>query len=275
MSYKTHRNTVTPLINASLLAAALVATTVTTGTAFAEDAASAPIALVNGESITAVDRDTQLQQFRARGQQASPDQALDELISLELMAQEAVKQGLDKSPTMDAEMKIMRARVLANTLLNEFTAKVDTSDEALQAEYQRQVSLSTLEEYNAAHILVEDEAKAIEVIAELDGGADFAESAKKYSTGPSGEKGGDLGWFDSAAMVPEFSTAAAGLEVGKYSAAPVKTEFGFHIIKLNEKRKKAPQPFDSVKAQVKEILVHTKVSEYIDGLHEAAEIERK
>jgi len=76
MSYKTHRNTVTPLINASLLAAALVATTVTTGTAFAEDAASAPIALVNGESITAVDRDTQLQQFRARGQQASPDQAL-------------------------------------------------------------------------------------------------------------------------------------------------------------------------------------------------------
>jgi len=238
------------------------------------DGHSATIATVNGQTITEIDRETQTEQFVARGQQANGEQVLDELISLELMAQEAVKQGLDKSPKMEAEMKIMRARVLANTLLNEFTASIDTSDEALRAEYDKQVAAAKVEEYNASHILLEDEAKAKEIITELDGGADFAEAAKKYSTGPSGESGGELGWFDRAAMVPEFSAAAATLEVGKYSAEPVKTEFGFHVIKLNDKRAKDPQPFESVKDQVRGIMMQTKVAEFVEGLRDSATIER-
>jgi len=172
-------------------------------------------------------------------------------------------------------MKIMEARVLANTLLNEYTATIDTSDEALLAEYEKQVSQSTVEEFNDSHILVEDDAKAIEIITELDGGADFGESAEKYSTGPSGANGGDLGWFDFPSMVPEFSAATAQLEIGKYSQAPVKTEFGYHVIKLNDKRKKDPQPFESVKEQVRGMVMQNKVAEYIDGLHAAAKIERK
>ena len=236
---------------------------------------SPTIATVNGEAITQIDLETQREQFVARGQQANDDQILEELISLELMRQEASKKGLENTQKMASEMKIMRARVLANTLLNEFTASVDTSDDALRAEYDKQVEMAKVEEFNASHILLEDEAKAKEIIAELDGGTDFADAAKKYSTGPSGKNGGELGWFDSAAMVPEFSAATATLEVGTYSAVPVQTEFGYHVIKLNDKRAKDPQPFDSVKDQVRGMLMQTKVAEYIEGLRESSTIEKK
>lgn len=236
---------------------------------------SPTIATVNGEAISEIQRETQSEQFSARGQEANDEQVLEELISLELMRQEAIKQGLDKSPKMAAEMKIMEGRVLANALLNEFTATIDTSDEVLQAEYDKQVAEANVEEFNASHILLEDEDKAKEVIDELDDGADFAKAAEKYSTGPSGPNGGDLGWFEFGTMVPEFSAAAAELEIGKYTAEPVKTEFGYHIIKLVDKRAVAPQPFESVKDQVRAILMRTKVAEFVDGLHDAAEIERK
>lgn len=239
------------------------------------DEESPTLATVNGSDITELDQQTQTQQFIARGQQATGEQVLDELISLEIMRQEAIKQGLDKTPEMAAEMKIMEARVLANSLLNKFTESIDTSDEALRAEYDKQVAMANVEEFNASHILLEDEARAKEIIAELDGGADFAETAKQHSTGPSGQNGGELGWFDTASMVPEFSAATARLEVGKYSAEPVQTEFGFHVIKLNDKRAKDPQPFASVKEQVRGMLLQTKVAEYVEGLRSAATIERK
>ena len=245
-----------------------------TGTALAADSDSPTIATVNGEIITELQRDTHAAQFAARGQQATDEVITDELISLELMRQEAIKQGLDKSPEMEAEMKIMRARVLANTLLNNFTESVDTSDETLQAEYDKQIADTEVSEYNASHILVEDEAKAKEIILELDDGADFAEAAKKYSTGPSGENGGDLGWFDQGAMVPEFSAAAAELEVGKYSAEPVKTQFGYHIIHLADKRAKEPQPFESIKDQIRGVVIRERIADFVDGLHSAATIEK-
>lgn len=257
------------------LTALCVSALLCTGSALADGTDSPAIATVNGETITELQRETHTAQFAARGQQASEDEVLDELISLELMRQEAIKQGLDKSPKMEAELKIMRARVLANTLLNDFTSKVDTSDAALQAEYEKQIAATTVHEYNASHILLEDEAKAMEIIAELDDGADFAEAAKKYSTGPSGESGGDLGWFDQGAMVPEFSAATAELEIGKYSTTPVKTQFGYHIIKLADKRAKEPQPFESVKDQLLNMVMRERIAEFVDGLHAAAKIEKK
>ncbi len=257
------------------LTALALSTLICTGTALADGTDSPAIATVNGEIITELQRDTHSAQFAARGQQASDEVVTDELISLELMRQEAIKQGLDKSPELEAEMKIMRARVLANALLTNFTESVDTSDEALQAEYNKQIAAAQASEYNASHILLEDEAKAKEIILELDGGADFAEAAKKYSTGPSGENGGELGWFDQGAMVPEFSAAAAELEVGKYSAVPVKTQFGYHIIKLADKRAKEPQPFESVKEQLRGAVMRDRIADFVDGLHSAATIEKK
>lgn len=240
----------------------------------ADEDKSPSVAIVNGEIITELERDTQAEQFKARGQNATNDQVVEELVSLELMRQEAIKLGLDKSPAMSAEMKIMQARVLANALLTDFTSKIDTSDDALRTEYEKQIALTDAKEFKASHILLEDEAKAKEIIAELDGGADFAEAAKKYSTGPSGPNGGDLGWFDSGTMVPEFSQAVAAMETGKYSASPVKTQFGYHIIKLQDQRSKAPQPFESVKEQIGNMIMRTAVEEYVTSLHDAAKIER-
>jgi peptidyl-prolyl cis-trans isomerase C len=240
----------------------------------ADDSAAPLAASVNGSPITVMERDVQAKQFQARGQNATEEQVVEELISLEVMRQEAIKRGLDTSPELAAEMKIMQSRVLANALLTDFTEGLDLSDAAMQAEYDKQVAMADAKEFKASHILVEDEAKAKEIITELDGGADFAESAKKYSTGPSGPNGGDLGWFDAGTMVPEFSAAVAGMESGSHSAAPVQTQFGFHIIKLEDTRSKEPQPFDEVKEQIRGMMMSNKVQEFVEGLRSSAEVER-
>lgn len=258
---------IAPLLTAACLCANPLAS-------HADGENSPVVATVNGEAITEIERTTQSEQFKARGQNATDDQVVDELVSLELMRQEAIKRGLDKTPTMAAEMKIMQARVLANALLTEFTSGIDMSDDALRAEYDKQIEMTDAKEFNASHILLDTEEKAIEVIAELDGGADFAEAAKKYSTGPSGPNGGSLGWFDAGTMVPEFSAAVATMEPGKHSAAPVQTQFGFHIIKLEDTRSKEPQPFESVKEQISQMMMRTQVEDFIKGLHESAEISR-
>jgi len=258
------------LLVSALTAAALAGNPATYSIADGEDT----IASVNGKVITTLERDTQSAQFKARGQNATDEQVVDELVSLSLMSQEAEKMGLDKTPEMAAEMKIMRARVLANALLTQFTEKLDLNDETLRAEYDKQIDTNETKEFKASHILLEDEGKAKEVIGELDDGADFAEAAKKYSTGPSGPNGGDLGWFDAGAMVPEFSQAVAKMEPGKHTAEPVKTDFGWHVIKLEDQRSKTPQPFETVKDQIRNMMLRDKVAEYIDGLHENATIER-
>jgi peptidyl-prolyl cis-trans isomerase C len=258
------------LLVSALTAAALSGTPY--GFAMAESGKT--VATVNGTAISTLERETQAAQFKARGQNATDEQVVDELVSLTLMSQEAEKMGLDKTPEMEAEMKIMRARVLANALLTQYTEKLDLSDDTLRAEYDKQVQTTAAKEYKASHILLEDEAKALEIIGELDDGADFAETAKKYSTGPSGPNGGDLGWFDAGAMVPEFSKAVAAMETGKYSATPVKTDFGWHVIKLDDERAKNPQPFESVRDQIRNMMLRNKVAEYIDGLHAAATVER-
>ena len=258
---------------ASLLTTAFLCATSATSV-HADGADSPTVATVNGEAITEIDRDTQSEQFKARGQNATDEQVIDELVSLELMRQEAIKRGLDSKPSMAAEMKIMQARVLANALLTEFTSEIDMSDEALRAEYDKQIKVADAKEFSASHILLDTEEKAAEVIAELDGGADFAEAAKKYSTGPSGPNGGSLGWFDAGTMVPEFSAAVATMEPGKHSAAPVKTQFGFHIIKLEDTRSKEPQPFESVKEQISNVMMRTQVEDFIKSLHDSAEIEK-
>lgn len=243
--------------------------------AYADDSDTPVAATVNGTPITVIERDVQSKQFQARGQSATDEQIIEELISLEVMRQEAVKRGLDAAPEIAAEMKIMESRVLANALLTEFTENLDLSDTVLKAEYEKQIAMADAKEFKASHILLEDEAKAREIIAELDAGADFAESAKKYSTGPSGPNGGDLGWFDAGTMVPEFSAAVTAMETGAHSNTPVQTQFGYHIIKLDDTRSKEPQPFDSVKDQIRGMMLNNRVQEFIEGLRSAALLERQ
>jgi peptidyl-prolyl cis-trans isomerase C len=148
------------------------------------------------------------------------------------------------------------------------------TDAMVQDAYKaHQAANPPAEEHRARHILLETEEAAREVIALLDGGADFAELAKERSTGPSGPKGGDLGYFTADQMVPEFSQAAAALEPGQHSAEPAKTQFGWHVIKLEDRRSSAPAPLEEVEPQLRQQLARDALETVLDGLRDGAEIE--
>ncbi len=150
----------------------------------------------------------------------------------------------------------------------------DVSDEELQAAYDAQYKDAEPEqEFNASHILVETKEEADAIKAELDGGADFAEVAKEKSTGPSGPGGGSLGWFGPGMMVPEFEEAVAGMEAGGVSE-PVETQFGWHVIKLNETRTGEAPVLEDVREELETQVRQTKVQEAIESLTEAAEVDR-
>ena len=150
----------------------------------------------------------------------------------------------------------------------------DVSDEELQAAYDAQYKDAEPEqEFNASHILVETKEEADAIKVELDGGADFAEVAKEKSTGPSGPGGGSLGWFGPGMMVPEFEEAVAGMEAGGVSE-PVETQFGWHVIKLNETRTGEAPVLEDVREELETQVRQTKVQEAIESLTEAAEVDR-
>jgi len=147
------------------------------------------------------------------------------------------------------------------------------SDEELKKLYDEQVPKGN--EYKARHILVEDEEAAKKLIVELDGGADFSELAKEHSTGPSGKTGGELGWFSPQQMVAPFSEAAATLEKGSYTKQPVKTQFGWHIIILDDVRESTPPAFEEVKPQLQTFVQKQRIQDYIASLRQSATIEIK
>ncbi|MGC1260641.1 MAG: peptidylprolyl isomerase [Jannaschia helgolandensis] len=148
------------------------------------------------------------------------------------------------------------------------------SDEALQAAYDAEYgNMETQPEFNASHILVETEEEAQALIEALDGGADFAELAQEKSTGPSGPNGGQLGWFGPGMMVPEFENAVAGMEPGEVSA-PVQTQFGWHVIKLNETRDQDIPELDEVRAELEAMVRNAAVEAEVDRLTGEADISR-
>ncbi|MEK1924580.1 MAG: peptidylprolyl isomerase, partial [Rhizobium giardinii] len=181
-------------------------------------------------------------------------------------AKDAAAEKLDQTPDFQSHMAYLRDRELHNAYFKAHVADAITDDE-VKARYDKEVAaLPKQEEVHARHILVktEDEAKAI--IKDLDAGKDFATLAKEKSTDPNKADGGDLGYFTKDRMVPEFSEAAFKLEKGKYTEAPVKTQFGFHVILLEDKRKQAPPPLAQVEQQVKQLVMRDK---YIDLLTSA------
>jgi peptidyl-prolyl cis-trans isomerase C len=148
------------------------------------------------------------------------------------------------------------------------------TDAMVQEAYEAHLAANPpAEEHHARHVLLETEDAAREVIALLDGGADFAELAKQRSTGPSGPSGGDLGYFTADQMVPEFSQAAAALEPGQHSAAPTQTQFGWHVIKVEDRRSGAPAPLEEIETQLREVLARDALETVLNGLRDGAEIE--
>ncbi|MDO6459442.1 peptidylprolyl isomerase [Granulosicoccaceae sp. 1_MG-2023] len=259
------------ICTAALLAAASLS-------ASAQDAAGAPddvIATVNDTEITRAELDSVAGQLGARGQQIDQARLTDELVNMELMRQEAVKRGLEKDPEVQSQLELLKKRVLANAAVSALNDEISVSEDDVKQEYETQVAQMDLKEFKASHILLEDEESAKAVIAELNDGADFAETAKAKSTGPSGPNGGDLGWFNSRSMVPEFSAAVAAMEKGAISDAPVKTQFGYHVILLEDIRETEPPQLEQVRGEIEAMLKQKALSEKIDAMRESADIELK
>ena len=177
----------------------------------------------------------------------------------------------------DAEVKARVAKAEEQAIRDVYIERAiaaRVTDEGLQARYQEFLTNSPpVIEHHARHILVESEDEARAVIAELDEGADFAELAKKHSTGPTGAQGGDLGFFTKDQMVPEFSEATAGLEPGQYTSDPTKTQFGWHVIKLEDRRTGEPPEFAEVEQKFREEMAREAVEAVFSDLREGAKIE--
>jgi len=233
------------------------------------------VATVNDESITEDELKAYGEARPAQAGRASEKALLDELVSREVVYQDALRKKLDEDPEIQRKIEQSRTRVLVSAAVRKAMEESPITDEVLQGEYDKLKDRMVSSEYKARHILVDEEDLAKELIAKLDGGADFAELAKEHSTGPSGKKGGDLGWFNPKQMVPAFSKAAGELEKGTYTKAPVKTRFGYHVIKLEDKRQSEAPPFEKVKPRLTQMVKQRKAQEYIQGLKEDAKIEIK
>lgn len=204
--------------------------------------------------------------------QLSPEelrQAVNQYVSMQAASAAAEKAGIEQLPEVQSELAIVRMNVMSEALLKKYLDEHPLSDAELQAEYDRQVA-NLPPEYKARHILVDDQAKAEALIAKLKGGADFAKLAKDNSKDGSAKQGGDLGWFSPQSMVKPFAEATAALKPGTYTETPVQTQFGWHVILLEETRKPAVPPLDEVKDRLRGMAQSRQVQTYMEELRKTA-----
>jgi len=245
--------------------------------ATAEAAKSAVAATVNGKQITQEMLDTFSQAVMGNSPEPATDeqktQLLDQLINMTLAAQAAEKDGLQKDPKVAGRLDLLRTQILAEAASEKFVESQPVTDADLKAEYDTQVA-GMPKEYKARHILVDDKEKAESIVRDLQAGGDFSKIAAKESKDSSGKAGGDLGWFSPQTMVKPFADAVQALEKGKYTTTPVQSEFGWHVIILDDVRSPEAPKFEDVKPQVEMFVQRKKLQEYLDGLRTAAKIQK-
>jgi peptidyl-prolyl cis-trans isomerase C len=237
------------------------------------------LAIVNGKAVPLSRVETLLNQAARSGQQMGPDieaQARDQVVLREIFAQEAEKRGIPANPNYRAQMEIARQSILIRELFEDYRAKNPVTDAEAKAEYDKFKAQAAGTEYRARHILVETEDEAKSLTAQIKGGASFEELAKKHSKDPgSGQNGGDLDFAKADSYVPEFGQAMTKLGKGEMTAAPVKTQFGWHIIRLDDTREAPFPPFDEVKGQLKQRLEQAKLQKYQEDLRKNAKTDYK
>ena len=248
--------------------------------AFAGAAQAQNVAIVNGKPVPKSRVDTlMVQATRGGQQQATPEmeqRAREEVVLREIYAQEAEKKGVGANDEFRKELEFARQALLIRALFRDYNKKNPVSDADAKAEYDKYKSQASGTEYRARHILVEKEDEAKSLLAQLKGGAKFDDLAKKHSkdTG-SAQNGGDLDFAKPDAYVPEFGQAMAALKKGETTAAPVKTQFGYHIIKLEDTREAQFPPFDDVKGQIVQRLEQQKLQQYQETLRKQAKTDFK
>lgn len=258
-----------------IIATGLIGLTLSTSHVFAADEnTSKVVATVNGVEITqeTLDAVATVVSRSTQGKGVNNESLLDDLIITELARQEAEKAGLGKREDIQAKVKDFSDKLVLNTWTQEKAESFKPTEEELKKAYEEHTGGDNQFEYKARHILLKSEDEAKAVISELEGGVDFADLAKQKSTGPSGPKGGDLGWFKKESMVKPFSNAVADMEPGTVSKEPVQTQFGWHVIKLEERRESKPPAFETLKPQLERQHEQKKMLEYMETLRAAADI---
>lgn len=246
--------------------------------ALAETAKDPLLATVNGKEIHKSDL-VQLQQtlppqLRQIPLEAVQDQLLEHMISSQLISAEAQKAGLQNDPKVKARVKEVETRIMQEAWLSR-KAEQEVTDADLRKRYDELLAKTPArEEVHARHILLDNEDAAKAVIADINSGAKFEDVAKAKSKDPAGQNGGDLGYFTEQDMVPEFSKAAFALQPGQVTQTPVKTQFGWHVIKLEDRRTAQPPKFDEVKEQLRAQLGEEAVAKIVKDLRDKAQVKK-
>lgn len=235
------------------------------------------IAIVNGKAVPIARADALAQQVAKSGRPVTPEmqgQLREEVIMREIFMQEAQKRGLDVTDDFRIQMELARQTLLIRELFTEFQKQNPVTDADARAEYDKFAAANSGKEYKASHILVEKESEARAIIASLKKGGKFDAIAKKSSKDPgSGANGGQLDWAPAASYVKEFSDAMVALEKGKTTEAPVKSQFGYHIIRLEDVREAQLPKFEDVKPQIAQQLSQQKLAEFQQSLRAKAKVE--
>ena len=237
------------------------------------------IAIVNGKAVPKARVEILLQQAARAGQQITPEiegQAREQVVLREIFVQEAEKRGIQATADYRAQMELARQSILIRDLFEDYRKKNPVTEPEAKAEYEKFKSQASGAEYRARHILVEKEDEATGLIAKIKAGEKFEELAKKHSKDPgSGENGGDLDFAKPDSYVPEFSQAMAKLKKGEMTETPVKSQFGFHIIRLDDTREAPFPPYDDVKAQLKQRMEQAKLQAFQEKLRAGAKTDYK
>lgn len=235
------------------------------------------LAVVNGKPIPSSRVDAVVKQVVAAGQGQDSPQLREvikrDLVSREVLMQEAVKQGYDKKPEVKAALDNARQAIVVNQLARDYITKNPVTDAEIKAEYDRFTKQTGDKEYHVRHILLETEAEAKAVIAKIKGGAKFEELAKGSKDTGTANNGGDLDWAAPASFPPEFAAGFTGLQKGGVSENPVKTANGFHVIKLDDTRAAKLPTLEEVKPQVADALAQKKLEEYKEQMVKKAKVQ--
>lgn len=234
------------------------------------------VATVNGKGIPAARVDVIVKQLTAQGQKDTPqlrEMIKNELIGREILVQEAERKGISKNADVRDQIENARQRILIGALSADFIKAHPVTDAEIKAEYDRYKQLAGDTDYKVRHILVGSEAEAKDVIAKLKNGSSFDDLAKQYSKDAgSAAKGGDLDWGNPGKYVKPFSDAMVKLSRGQYTETPVRTEYGFHVIKLDDTRGSKFPALEEIKPQVAQSVAEGKLKAYQEGLMKKAKV---
>jgi peptidyl-prolyl cis-trans isomerase C len=239
--------------------------------------ASGPVAVVNGANISRASFDIYVKTL-TEGKNIpeltseQKGQVLDQLVSMQLLANQAKKDGLDANDDVMSRQNLSNMRILSDAEIIKYLKDHEPTEAEIKAQYDQVIGAGEATEYHARHILVDSSDKALTIIKKLKAGAKFEDLAKAESSDPSKNNGGDLGWFSLGNMVPEFAQAVKKLKKGELTSDPVKTQYGWHVIKLEDTRDPS---LDQLKPRISQTLAQKKLIAYVEEMKKTATIDKK